>query len=86
VSKAKNQQTLAGVHLGVYWLGNLIVDYIKFMTFTVSSVIMILAFEVDRLSEGEPLAHAIFMFAIIPISVLLFTYAFSFLSNTYTGL
>jgi len=38
--------------LFIYWAGNLCADYIKFLTFSVTSIIMILVFGVDRMDSG----------------------------------
>lgn len=47
---------------------------------------MLVAFGVERMDSGEELLHLILMFLLIPFSVLIFTYAFSFLSNAYSGM
>jgi hypothetical protein len=68
----KHMQTMTGLRLDAYWLGNFIIDYIKFIPIT-------LVMTGGQKLLKKNLDEAVYSFLVFPLSDLAFLYSFSFL-------
>ncbi|KAL4476000.1 hypothetical protein ABPG72_007886 [Tetrahymena utriculariae] len=79
----KHQQIVSGVSLKAYWISNFIIDYIKFLIPTVSSLYLAYAFSIQSVIGDGNFIYFITLFIIYGLSLLPFVYIFSFLHSNY---
>ncbi len=84
-SKIKHQQLVSGVSLSAYWFSNFFVDYMKYLIYAISTLIMIQAFKIDIMTDSENYQALIYVFLLNGSSMIAFLYAFQFLFKTYSG-
>jgi ATP-binding cassette subfamily A (ABC1) protein 3 len=74
-----------GVSIFNYWLANFVFDYIKYLIFAVISIIILIGFQADTLSSGDPLNNVCIMFFLYGPSMLVFTYFMGSLFESYAN-
>ncbi|KAL4476002.1 hypothetical protein ABPG72_007888 [Tetrahymena utriculariae] len=79
----KHQQIVSGVTLQAYWISNFFIDYIKFLIPTISSYFLAYAFKIDSMTEDGNYIYFVILFVFYGLSLIPFTYLFSFLHSDY---
>ncbi|EAS03349.2 ABC transporter family protein (macronuclear) [Tetrahymena thermophila SB210] len=79
----KHQQIVSGITLKAYWISNFFIDYIKFLIPTISSYFLAYAFKIDSMTEDCNSLYFVVLFIFYGLSLLPFTYLFSFLHSDY---
>ncbi|EWS72165.1 ABC transporter family protein (macronuclear) [Tetrahymena thermophila SB210] len=79
----KHQQIVSGVTLKAYWISNFFIDYIKFLIPTISSYFLAYAFKIDSMTEDGNYIYFVILFIFYGLSLIPFTYLFSFLHSDY---
>ncbi|KAL4432497.1 hypothetical protein ABPG74_013351 [Tetrahymena malaccensis] len=79
----KHQQIVSGVTLQAYWISNFFIDYIKFLIPTISSYFLAYAFKIDSMTENGNYIYFVILFVFYGLSLIPFTYLFSFLHADY---
>ena len=76
---SKHQQIVSGVSFTSYWFGNLIVDYFKYCIVAGTTVVLILAFDVQGLIANNKLSMTISLLFMFGLTMIAFAYLTSFL-------
>ncbi|EWS72164.1 ABC transporter family protein (macronuclear) [Tetrahymena thermophila SB210] len=79
----KHQQIVSGVTLKAYWISNFFIDYIKFLIPTISSYFLAYAYQIDSMTEDGNYIYFVILFIFYGLSLIPFTYLFSFLHSDY---
>lgn len=76
---------MSGVSIQAYWFSNFFVDFMKFLFPTVTyCILMLYAFNVATFTdEADVFLCVILIFLFYGLSVILFSYAFGFVFDTY---
>ena len=76
---AKHQQMISGAGYFVYWMVNLLVDYVKYLIPALVAFILIYAFEMDFLTKDDRGAMTFLLFFFFGFSMLTFVYLVAFM-------
>ncbi|EAS03352.2 ABC transporter family protein (macronuclear) [Tetrahymena thermophila SB210] len=79
----KHQQVVSGVSLKAYWISNFIIDYIKFLIPTISSLFLAYAFDIQSVIGDGNFIYYILLFIFYGLTLLPFVYLFSFVHSNY---
>lgn len=77
-NNAKHQQIVSGASIGMYWISNFIIDYIKYLIPGLTIYGLFFAFGATFLTDGDKSAYVIIMILIYGIALVAMTYILSF--------
>jgi ABC-type multidrug transport system ATPase subunit len=80
---AKHLQLISGVSIPAYWSATFCWDIANYAVPCSLSIVLVAAFNVQELIEGESLAATILLFVLYGISVAAFTYCLSYLFTSH---
>ncbi|EAR87981.2 ABC transporter family protein (macronuclear) [Tetrahymena thermophila SB210] len=76
--KIKHQQLISGLTITIYWFSNILVDFIKHIIPSIFSIMLILAFQVQSLTQNQGGAAMSILIILYGWAVIPFTYYLSF--------